>query len=84
MMAAETIGGLVPLTPYLITSSVQAGFMGGIVVTFASLFAIGVWKTTFTKKNKLRSGLEMVVAGTLATVIPYFIGNFLSSLALPI
>ena len=84
MMGAETIGGLVPLTPYLITPNVQTGFMGGIVVTFASLFAIGVWKTTFTKKNKLRSGLEMVVAGTLATVIPYFIGNFLSSLALPI
>ncbi|MGD0550961.1 MAG: VIT1/CCC1 transporter family protein [Candidatus Bathyarchaeia archaeon] len=84
MMGAETIGGLVPLTPYLITPNVQTGFMGGIVVTFASLFAIGVWKTTFTKKNKLRSGLEMVVAGTLATVVPYFIGNFLSSLALPI
>ena len=84
MMVAETIGGLVPLTPYLITPNVQTGFMGGIIVTFASLFAIGVWKTTFTKKNKLRSGLEMVVAGTLATVIPYFIGNFLSSLALPI
>jgi predicted membrane protein (TIGR00267 family) len=84
MMVAETIGGLVPLTPYLVTPNVQTGFMGGIVVTFASLFAIGVWKTTFTKKNKLRSGLEMVVAGTLATVIPYFIGNFLSSLALPI
>ena len=84
MMGAETIGGLVPLTPYLITPNVQTGFMGGIVVTFASLFAIGVWKTTFTKKNRLRSGLEMVVAGTLATVIPYFIGNFLSSLALPI
>ena len=84
MMVAETIGGLVPLTPYLITPNVQTGFMGGIIVTFVSLFAIGVWKTTFTKKNKLRSGLEMVVAGTLATVIPYFIGNFLSSLALPI
>jgi len=84
MMVAETIGGLVPLTPYLITPNVQNGFMGGIIVTFVSLFAIGVWKTTFTKKNKLRSGLEMVVAGTLATVIPYFIGNFLSSLALPI
>ena len=84
MMGAETIGGLVPLTPYLITPNVQTGFIGGIVVTFASLFAIGVWKTTFTKKNKLRSGLEMVVAGTLATVIPYFIGTFLSSLALPI
>ena len=65
-MGAETIGGLVPLTPYLITPNVQTVFMGGIVVTFASLFAIGVWKTTFTKKNKLRSEVEMVVAGTLA------------------
>lgn len=84
MMVAETIGGLVPLTPYLVTPNIQTGFIGGIAVTFTSLFGIGVWKTTFTKKNKLRSGLEMVVAGTLATVIPYFIGNILSSLTLPI
>ena len=84
MMIAETGGGLVPLAPYLFTSSVQAGFFVAIAVTFASLFAIGVWKTTFTNRNKLKSGLEMVAAGVLATVIPYFIGNFLSSLALPI
>ena len=84
MMVAETGGGLVPLAPYLVIPNVQTSFLGAIVITFASLFAIGVWKTSFTKKNWLRSGLEMVAAGTLATVIPYFIGNFLSSLALPI
>ena len=82
MMIAETGGGLDPLAPYLVTPNVQTGFFAAI--TLASLFAIGVWKTTFTKKNWLGSGLEMVAAGTLATVIPYFIGNFLSSLALPI
>lgn len=84
MMIAETGGGLVPLAPYLVTPNVQTGFFAAIAITFASLFAIGVWKTTFTKKNWVRSGLEMVAAGTLATVIPYFIGSFLSSLALPI
>ena len=84
MMVAETAGGLVPLAPYIITPNVQAGFLGAIVITFTALFAIGAWKTSFTKKNWLRSGLEMVAAGCLATVIPYFIGNFLSSLALPI
>ena len=84
MMVAETGGGLVPLAPYLVIPNVQTSFLGAIIITFASLFAIGVWKTSFTKKNWLRSGLEMVAAGTLATVIPYFIGNFLSSLALPI
>jgi predicted membrane protein (TIGR00267 family) len=84
MMVAETGGGLVPLAPYLVIPNVQTSFLGAIAITFTSLFAIGVWKTSFTKKNWLRSGLEMVAAGTLATVIPYFIGNFLSSLALPI
>jgi predicted membrane protein (TIGR00267 family) len=80
MMVAETVGGLVPLTPFLITPNIQMGFIAAIIVTFAALFAIGVWKTGFTKKNKLWSGCEMVVAGIVATVIPYLIGSLLSSI----
>ncbi len=82
MIIAETIGGLVPLAPYIATPNIQAGFFGAIAITFVSLFVIGAWKTTFTKKNWLRSGMEMVAAGTLATVIPYVIGNLLSSLTI--
>jgi predicted membrane protein (TIGR00267 family) len=81
MMVAETAGGLVPLTPYLVTPNIHASFIAAIIVTFAALFAIGVWKTAFTKKNKLVSGLEMVIAGIVATVIPYVIGSLLSSIA---
>jgi predicted membrane protein (TIGR00267 family) len=80
MMVAETVGGLVPLTPFLITTNIQTGFIAAIIITFAALFAIGVWKTGYTKKNKMWSGCEMVIAGIIATVVPYFIGSFLSSI----
>ena len=80
MMVAETVGGLVPLAPLLFTQNIGIGFIAAIIVTFSALFAIGVWKTTFTKKNKLMSGIEMVVAGIVATVIPYFMGSFLASI----
>ena len=80
MMIAETIGGLVPLAPYLVMQSVQTGFIGAVAATYTALFGIGVWKASFTEKNWLRSGLEMVAAGIMATVIPYFIGVLLTSL----
>jgi VIT1/CCC1 family predicted Fe2+/Mn2+ transporter len=82
MMIAETIGGLVPLASYIVTPKVQDGFLGAIAITFSSLFLIGAWKTTFTKKSWRRSGLEMVAAGTLVTVIPYVIGKLLSTLTI--
>jgi predicted membrane protein (TIGR00267 family) len=81
MMVAETAGGLVPLTPYLVTPNIQTSFLAAIIVTFAALFAIGVWKTAFTRKSKLVSGLEMVIAGIVATAVPYAIGYLLSSIA---
>ena len=80
MMVAETVGGLVPLSPLLFTQNIMLGFIAAIIVTFASLFVIGVWKTTFTGKNKLFSGMEMIVAGVIATVIPYLIGSYLASI----
>ena len=82
MMVAETVGGLVPLSPLLFTQNISIGFIAAIIVTFSSLFIIGVWKTTFTGKNKLISGIEIVVAGVIATVIPYLIGSYLASITI--
>ncbi|VVB76200.1 VIT family protein [Candidatus Tiddalikarchaeum anstoanum] len=79
MMAAEVVGGFVPVIPYIFTGS---GFIPSLIITYGMLFGIGVWKTTFTKKKWYWSGLEMVVAGILATVIPYLVGNWISSLNL--
>lgn len=81
MLLAFFAGGFVPLTPYLIVSVPQSSFLAASVLTYISLFIIGVWKTTFTNKHWLISGGEMVVMGILAAVIPYLIGQlFLPSI----
>jgi predicted membrane protein (TIGR00267 family) len=77
MLAAFLVGGLVPIMPFLLLSTPQTGLLAASFVTFVSLFSIGVWKTTFTSKHWLLSGLEMVFVGILATVIPYLIGDLL-------
>jgi predicted membrane protein (TIGR00267 family) len=79
MLVAFIMGGLVPILPFVLLPASQTGLIVASIVTFVSLFLIGVWKTTFTNKHWLRSGLEMVFVGILATVIPYLIGDLLLS-----
>lgn len=79
---SEIIGGLLPTVPFVFITNIGTSFIASIILTYCILFCIGVWKTTFTKKNKILSGLGMVLAGVLATLIPYFIGKFISSLNL--
>lgn len=78
MLATEIAGGLIPVIP-IIFLDINAGFITSIVITYAMLFGIGLWTSSFTKKNKLVSGLELVAAGILATIIPYLIGALITS-----
>jgi VIT1/CCC1 family predicted Fe2+/Mn2+ transporter len=81
MFLAFLAGGFVPLMPYLLISAPLSSFLVASILTYASLFTIGVWKTTFTNKHWLLSGGEMVLMGILAAVIPYLIGElFLPSI----
>lgn len=77
MFLAFVVGGLVPIIPYLLITAPQSSLLAASAITFAPLFTVGVWKTTFTNKNWLTSGAEMVFVGTLAVVIPYAIGEVL-------
>jgi len=77
MFAAFVAGGLVPLLPFLLLAAPETGLLTSSILTFASLFTVGVWKTTFTNKHWLPSGMEMVLVGILAAVIPYLIGDLL-------
>jgi predicted membrane protein (TIGR00267 family) len=81
MLVAFSVGGVVPIMPFLLSSTPQISLLVASVVTFVSLFLIGIWKTTFTNKHWLLSGFEMVFMGILAAVIPYLIGDlFLPSI----
>ncbi|MFP3985615.1 MAG: VIT1/CCC1 transporter family protein [Candidatus Bathyarchaeia archaeon] len=75
MFLTFVAGGLVPIIPFLLVSTPQTSLLASSIITFASLFAIGIWKTTFTNKHWLMSGIEMVFVGVLAATIPYAIGE---------
>jgi VIT1/CCC1 family predicted Fe2+/Mn2+ transporter len=75
MFAAFIVGGLAPLTPFFVTPTTELGLIFACSVTFASLFIIGIWKTTFTRRGWASSGTEMVLIGIVATVVPYLLGD---------
>jgi predicted membrane protein (TIGR00267 family) len=79
MFAAFLVGGILPVFPFFLVPTPDTGLVLASIVTFVSLFIIGVWKTRFTGRNKVFSGTEMVVIGVIATVLPYLIGDILIS-----
>jgi len=75
MFIAFIVGGLFPVVPFLLFSEPFTGLMASSITTFGALFCIGIWKTTFTERSWISSGLEMVGVGFLAAVIPYLLGD---------
>jgi len=73
------IGGLVPLIP-LIFLETELAVKVSIVATCAFLFLIGAAKTTITRRSWLKSGLEVLITGSLAAGFGYLIGLLLKEL----
>jgi VIT1/CCC1 family predicted Fe2+/Mn2+ transporter len=78
MLGAFLAGGIIPVAPFFFLIA-KTSLIIASALTFASLFMIGVWKTTFTERKWFWSGLEMVLVGILATVVPYLIGDLFLS-----
>jgi VIT1/CCC1 family predicted Fe2+/Mn2+ transporter len=70
------VGAAVPILPYVFLP-VQAGTVGSVVATAAVLFGIGVVKSRWTRRNWLRSGIEILALGAFAGIAGYFFGTLL-------
>jgi predicted membrane protein (TIGR00267 family) len=70
------LGALVPILPFAFeaVSSVDA-LIASIVGTVVTLFGVGAMKTIFSRKNWIRSGLEMMAIGSSAAAVTYVIGT---------
>ena len=68
------LGGFVPLAPYFFLPIHQA-VLPSIVSTAVVLFFVGFWAAGYTKRSKLKSGLEMVIISLLAAGVGYLIGQ---------
>ena len=65
-------GGVWPLVPYLFLA--HPSFYLSIAIVAVSMFLIGVGKSFYTKKNWLKSGLEVFIIGMIAATIAYLAG----------
>ena len=74
------IAGLVPLVAYLLPVADASRFPLAIALTALALFVVGAARTFATHRGFLRSGVEMLLVGSVAAVVAYAIGAFAASL----
>ncbi len=77
MGVAFGIGAAVPIVPYLLLPVRGGATYVSTVATAMVLFGIGVVKSRWTRRNWLRSGLEILVLAAVAGIAGYFFGSVL-------
>ena len=72
------LGALVPIFPFVLPLNMWEALIASIVGTAVALFSVGAMKTIFSRRNWIRSGLEMMGIGASAAAITYMIGTLFS------
>jgi vacuolar iron transporter family protein len=65
------IGGMIPLSPYILIPNLSTALLVSIGVTLIALFFFGFFKGKFTGLNPLRSGLQTILVGGLAAAVAF-------------
>jgi VIT1/CCC1 family predicted Fe2+/Mn2+ transporter len=76
---AFVICGLIPLLPYIFGSA--SSFLVSCILTGATFFLIGSFKSRWSTTGWLRSGLETLFVGALAASLAYAVGVLLKGIA---
>lgn len=71
-----SLGAVIPVAPFLITSG-SAAIIASIVLSILALFVIGAGITIITGRGVLSSGLRQVVFGVVAAAITFGIGRLI-------
>jgi len=72
---AYIIGGLIPLSSYMLFNTMATAIGVSVAVTLASLFVFGFIKGRFTGISPWRGGLQTIVTGGLAAAAAYAIAR---------
>ncbi|MDZ7586879.1 MAG: VIT1/CCC1 transporter family protein [Patescibacteria group bacterium] len=73
---AFSSAGLFPLLPYLLRMPQVFNF--SIAITGLALFSVGSLRAIITKKNWLKSGLEMLAVGAIAAIAAFVAGYLIN------
>jgi VIT1/CCC1 family predicted Fe2+/Mn2+ transporter len=69
------VGGLIPLSPYLLRHTTMMALLTSVIVTLLALLIFGYIKGRFTGTKPVRSGLQTVLIGGLAALAAYLIAR---------
>jgi len=72
------LAALVPILPFVLPIDIWDAMIASVIGTAATLFGVGAMKTIFSRRNWVRSGLEMMAIGASAAAITYIIGTLFS------
>ncbi len=80
MAGAYVVGGIAPLLPYLVMEDVLLALKVAVAVSLVALFIIGIGTTILTKQPWLKSGMEVMLLGSLAAGVGFGIGKLIAML----
>lgn len=69
--ASYIVGGLIPLSPYMVTKNIGEGLWWSVGVTICALFIFGYLKGKFTGLNPLKGALQTTLIGGLAAAAAF-------------
>ena len=75
------VAGVLPLVAYVLPLAPGVRFPVSLALAAAALFAVGAARTFVTKRGFFRSGVEMLLVGSLAAVVAFAIGALAASFA---
>ncbi len=76
--SAYIVGGLIPLSPYMLISSTRSALLASISATLLALFVFGFVKGRYTGTRPLRSALQTTLIGGLAAGAAFLIARVFS------
>jgi len=75
---AYIVGGMIPLSPYIVLGNAFRGLIVSAVVTLAALGIFGFIKGKFTGARALRSAFQTVVIGGLAASAAFLLAKLIA------
>jgi len=76
--ASYVAGGLIPLSPYIVSANAYRGLIFSAVVTLAALGVFGYIKGHFTGERALRSAVQTVVIGGVAAGVAFALAKLIA------
>ena len=72
------VGGLIPLTPYMLIHDVLHALWVSVGVTLIALFGFGAFKGHFTGVKPWKAGSQTVLVGGLAAAVAFGLAKLIS------